>query len=285
MSSNLYKRGFTVVKEEETKIIDSNALIAKKIEKASVSRIVPGPENKDGFSRGLSADVLDVLTGEGEEGNVLHAVSVEEEIEASTEAAMASIEEMKRQAAEELEQMRAEAEKSLVAERQYAMEAAKKQGYQAGLTQGVQEADTMKAQLQADRKKMEAEVDALLQNLEPQLIDAITGIYEHIFRVDLSSHRDIVMHLLAETLRKADGGRSFIIHVSSEDYPYVSMQKKTLTDGISVNSLEVVEDITLAAGDALIETDGGIFDCGLGTQLAELNRKIRLLAYEKPAGE
>ena len=283
MASNLYKRGFTVLKEEDTRIIDSNATAAKKIEKASVMRMVPQPKDKDGFAEGLSADILDVLTGEEEEGNVLHAASQEEGEDIAE--ITAAIEEMKRQAAEELEQMRAEAEKSLAAERHYAMESAKKEGYQAGLAQGVKEADAMKAKLQEEKKQMEEEVEALLQGIEPRMVDTIAGIYEHIFKVDLSAYRDIVLHLVAETLRKADGDKNYIIHVSGEDYPYVSMQKKQLTAGINVNSLEVVEDVTLAAGEALIETEGGIFDCGLGTQLEELNRKIRLLAYEKPDGE
>lgn len=283
MSSNLYKRGFTVIREEDAKIIDSNALMAKKIEKANLVRVVPKPAGEDGFAQGLAADVLDVLTEDEEEGSVLKAASKEETPD--VEAVQASIEEMKRQAAEELEAMRAEAEKALAAERQYAMEAAKKQGYQEGFNKGVKEADTMKAQLEADRKKMEAELDAFLDTLEPQMVDAITGIYEHIFQTDLSAHRDIVMHLLSETLRKADGNKNFVVHVSSEEYPYVSMQKKMLTEGLTAGMVEIIEDITLSAGEALIETDGGIFDCGLGTQLTELNRKIRLLAYERPAGE
>ena len=30
-----------------------------------------------------------------------------------------------------------------------------------------------------------------------------------------------------------------------------------------------------------IETDGGIFDCGLGTQLSELKKRLMLLAYSR----
>lgn len=31
----------------------------------------------------------------------------------------------------------------------------------------------------------------------------------------------------------------------------------------------------------MIETDGGIFDCGVDTQLAELTNRLRVLSYEK----
>ena len=46
-------------------------------------------------------------------------------------------------------------------------------------------------------------------------------------------------------------------------------------------AVEVVEDATLGKNDCLIETENGIFDCGLGTQLAELRQKLKLLSYEK----
>lgn len=286
MSSNLYKRGYMVVKDDEARIIDSNARIAKKIEIIHASKMVPKPEDKDGFSQGLAADVLDVLTTDEEENNVIPASGNAGAVRSTAfEDATAQIEEMKRQAAEELEQMRVDAEKTLAAERQYAMEAAKKQGYQEGFTQGVRETDEMKAKLQAEKKQMEEEVEALIRDIEPQMIDTIAGIYEHIFHVELSSYRDIVVHLIADTMKKTEGGKDYIVHVSRADYAYVSMYKRKLTEGVKVNSLEVIEDVTLGEGEALIETEGGIFDCSLGTQLAELGNKIRLLSYEKPEVE
>ena len=47
------------------------------------------------------------------------------------------------------------------------------------------------------------------------------------------------------------------------------------------SSIEIVEDNTLSKNECLIETENGVFDCGLGTQLAELKQKLMLLSYEK----
>ena len=46
-------------------------------------------------------------------------------------------------------------------------------------------------------------------------------------------------------------------------------------------TMEIIEDVSLHKNECLIETEGGIFDCGLGTQLSELTRKLKLLSYEK----
>ena len=113
-------------------------------------------------------------------------------------------------------------------------------------------------------------------------MDTITGIYEHIFHVDLHSYREVLCYLISTTMRKSEDNRSFLIHVSKEDYPYVSMQKKQFSAGaVAPNAtVEIVKDITLGKGECLIETEGGIFDCGLGTQLSELRQKLKLLSYE-----
>ena len=46
------------------------------------------------------------------------------------------------------------------------------------------------------------------------------------------------------------------------------------------STVEIVEDMTLGKGECMIETESGIFDCGLGTQLSELRQKLKLLSYE-----
>ena len=50
--------------------------------------------------------------------------------------------------------------------------------------------------------------------------------------------------------------------------------------GGSAISVEIVEDMTLSAGKAMIETENGVYDCSLDTELSELTRKLKLLSYE-----
>ena len=130
---------------------------------------------------------------------------------------------------------------------------------------------------------LEEEYEQQIEMLEPNLVEAITGIYEHIFHVELSSYREILMGLISDVLHKLDGSRSFIIHVSKDDYAYVNMQKKQmLTGAVSESvSVDVVEDATVGRNECMIETENGIFDCGLGTQLSELKKRLRLLAWSR----
>lgn len=287
MSSNLYKSGATCIKEEAARVIDSDALMAQKA--AALARITPRPADKDGFAQGLSADVLDVLTAEDADAGT----SAEGEQHADEASKAPPVpkgptpEELRQQAMEEIAGMKAEAEAQLSAERRKVLEEAKNQGYQDGLTRGMQEVEGQKRQLAETEQKLRKSYEEQIDQLEPRFIETLTGIYEHIFHVELSGYRDIIVHLIADTLRKTEGGRDYIVHVSKDDYPYVSMQKKQITSGVvsSNTTIEIVEDVTLSRNQALIETDSGIFDCSLGTQLAELRQKLELLSYEKSAEE
>ena len=90
------------------------------------------------------------------------------------------------------------------------------------------------------------------------------------------------MHLLANAMRNLEGGNGYLIHVSKDDYPFVSMQKKELVKGTSINpeDMDIIEDATLDRSECMIETGNGVFDCSLGTQLEALHEELRLLAYE-----
>jgi flagellar assembly protein FliH len=83
-------------------------------------------------------------------------------------------------------------------------------------------------------------------------------------------------------MRHIEGGGTYLIHVSKEDFPFASMQKKELIKGTNINidSVELLEDATLAKNECMIETGNGVFDCGLGTQLEALSEQLKLLSYE-----
>ncbi len=283
-SNNLLKRGYACVQQEEKRVINSNELVEKRIQELADKKKLLG---HDGFVSGIEAPIVDVdalvAGGEDEENsqsNVLKA----------TEEAGLILEKARKEAAEILEQARLQAmqlEKDARAraeqERMQMLAQVRQQGLQEGMEQAAREAEGARRELEEQRQQMEAEYQELVDELEPQFIDTITDIYEHIFHVELQSYREILCHLISMTMRKIEGNRDFLIHVSKDDYPYISMQKKQIAAGATASnsSVEVVEDVTLGKNECLIETESGIFDCGLGTQLSELRQKLKLLSYEK----
>ena len=261
LSSNLLKRGFTQLVEEDARVINTNDLVAKRIRELAAKM---QQDEGTGFISGLAADKVEALvtdTGDGEEnpqtsGNVIKAGEDLQKLKEEAEAeAQKIIEDAKAKAESILADARAQAE----AQKADALEQARRQGQQ----EAKAEAERAEAQRAAEYQKKAAGLDAEYQKrmdeLEPQFVDTITA-----------------------TMRKTEDNRSFLVHVSKEDYPYVSMQKKQIMAGATApnSTVEIVEDMTLGKGECMIETESGIFDCGLGTQLSELRQKLKLLSYE-----
>ncbi len=298
-NGNIFKSHMVVVQDDDTLLIDNNERIAKKIESLEETMINSarselGEDSFDGFVGGLDAEMVEALTADSDEElpTVIKAERPEEVQETKTSADALAI--VSAQAQEVLEAARREAEnlksqamieaqQELEAMKNRAYEEGKAQGYDDGYGEAVAQVEEQKNQLAQERKRLEAEYQDLVEELEPRFVEALTDIYEKVFRVDLKKEQNIIMHLISSTMHKIEGSNTYLIHVSKEDYPYVSMKKnEVLVTSVSTNaSVEIVEDMTLGANDCIIETDGGVFDCGLGTQLEELSQKLRLLSYTK----
>lgn len=287
MYRSIYKSYCVAVTEEDKCVIDSNGRVAERIEEFHArqrelesSRV--SEDGEDDFVSGLEVGEADAQAGAetGEDGApIIKAASAQApDLDAVREEAEQILEDARMQA----EQIKEDAKAEMDSLRRQTLDRAEKNGYDDGYQRGLAEADEMKQKLGEERQRLEEEYSRMIDELEPKFIETITEVYSHLFQTDLSDNRDILVHLVDSALRKVESSRTFLVHVSSEDYPYVNMQKQALAEGPvgGKGILEIVEDIALSKGDCLIETDGGIFDCGIGTQLEELTKKLRVLSFD-----
>ena len=270
LSSNLLKWNWVMVQPEEARVIDSNELVEKRLRDQGM---IGGAGNgQEGFQSGLQAEMLEDVDSDSE-GTVIKADHPEPVYDGP------SPEELIAQAQEEIRKMQEEAQAQIEAARSQAIEdgqnAGREQGYQEGMARA-------EAEIADAKRQLEEAYHDKIRELEPAFIRELTGIYEHIFRVDLSEYRNLVLQLLESCMEKVESSGSYIVRVSTEDYPFVSMQKKVLLESLGNKNaaLEVVEDVTMKKNECMIEADGGIYDCSLDVQLAALQRELRLLSYE-----
>ena len=295
MSRNLYKSGWVVVSSDEKCVIDSKSRLERRIEELEELRRARmnvqtgyGEEGEDGEAEsvsGLGGEELDALLadqGAGAAGSIIKAGAPQEK-GPDLEEVKAQAQAMLDDAQAQIDEMRAAAEQEIERQRRQAVEEGNRQGYEVGHQQGMAELDDIRQALLDERRQMQEEFDRMIENLEPRFIDTITEVYSHIFGIELAENRDILVHLIDATLRQVESSKTFIVHVSQEDYPFVNMQKQELTETATAGKgiVEIIEDIALGQGACLIETDGGIFDCGIDTQLQALNNKLRVLSFEK----
>ena len=284
MYRNLYKSGWVVMNQDDARVIDNNALVEEKMNASSRAAVqsempIEPAADEDGFKSGLEAESIDALFA-SEDSGFLKNEELEkekEELLLEIEATKVELSELRMQADGMLEEAKAEIGNMQMK----AYEEAKNQGYQEGERLGRLESDAAKKEYEDKKKELVTYYEKKVKELEPEFIETLTGIYEHIFKVDLSSYKELIFHLFENAIQKTDGSSSLLLHVSKADYESVAEKKEYLKSQVGNASVEVIEDITLSELQCYIETDNGIYDCGLDTQLEELARKLKLLSYER----
>lgn len=290
-SPNLYK-SYITFQTEEAVVIDSNAVFEKRLkefqntakeapkepvkefvpvekvntlEAANVARLL-GEEidmDEEGFSQGIEAQpAAEEYTGPAPEELIENA---------------------KREAEEILQNAQAQAEALKLSAREEGFSEGRQAGYREAMELAQSEISQKEQELFEKEELLERSYQEKIKELEPEFVDTLTGIYEHIFKVNLKQEKGMIVHLLEVNMGRMGAGRDFIIHVSRDDFEAVSAKKDEIRQfaaGRDV-TLEVIEDMTLAQAECMIETEGGIFDCSLGVQLEELSKQLQLLSYER----
>lgn len=273
----------------EARIIDSNELANKKIEayqeqelkkqraEMSFDEGFPEGEAGDDFIPGIQMEQLNQLT---EDQSMLEPVS---DPQFDMEALQAEMDLKIQQAQEQADKIVQQAMQQADNIRAQAMDQGRQEGYDAGYQQGYMEAQAVKDEIEAQRGDLEKEYQQIVDELEPEMVDVLTQIYEHVFNIELREDKGIILHLLKSTLTRIEPGNDLIVHVSSDDYDDIMDEKDTLNACITSpnTTMEIIEDPLLKENECMIESDSGVFDCSLGVELSELSRKLKLLSFDR----
>ena len=287
--SNLFKAGFVNYNNSESFVIDSNELANRKIEAFQELELrkqralepsdeeFPEEASEEDFIPGIDMEQLSQLT---EDQGMLESFP---DPQFDMEAMQAEMDLKIQQAQEQADAIIQNAQEQADALMAQAQEEGHRQGYEAGYQEGVAAAESLKAEIEQQRGDLEAEYQQIVDGLEPEMVDVLTQIYEHVFGIELREDKGIILHLLKSTLSRIEPGSNLIVHVSSDDYDDVLDEKANLEACITSPSttMEIIEDPLLKENECMIESDSGIFDCSLGVELSELSRKLKLLSFDR----
>lgn len=289
--SNLFKGAFISFDESDARIIDNNELANKKIEEfqeqelkrqrammAEDEGLSPEEDENSDFSPGIDMEQLDQLT---EDQSIIGTPN--EDPQFDMEAMQAEIDFKLQQASEQAEAIINDAQNQAEEIKQGAIEQGHQEGYDAGYQEGMAAVESLKADIEAQREGLEKEYQMLVDELEPEMVDVLTQIYEHVLGIELRDDKGIILHLLKNTLSRIEPGNDLIVHVSSDDYDEVMDEKEALNACVTSpnTTMEIIEDPLLKENECMIESDSGVFDCSLGVELSEISRKLKLLSFDR----
>ena len=291
LSSNNVIYGFQVAYDEEQQdaLIDSNDLAKSLIEKQEMlykkqlqeeerARRLAAMEETggvvpEGMEPGEFLDLADSIMAEVPQ--VQEPVVTEEMLQEAKEEAEAIVAEARSQA----NQIISEAEINAEALRNLARQDGHKEGYNDG---------TQKAaiELQDAQYRLEQEVEAIRQEyiqkeitMEREIVAMTMGVFEKVFSAELSGRSDIIYHLLDNCIMNIERSKQMQIKVSETNADYIASKKAEIIQKVGSDViLDIIPDPLLNDSQCVIETDGGIFDCGIDTELESLIRRIKALS-------
>lgn len=256
--SNLLKQQFCLNLGNETRIINAD-------DRYKPEASIPSSEEiLDGFLAGLQVEEIH-----------LEPEITPEEI---LEQARAEAEEILAEARDKAEQITNEASQKAG----LLFEQKKQQGYQEGVSKLQDELLERRAVLQAEfegkEQELQAEFETRLDTLEADLVDVMICVFHKVFNVQFDNKKQILLHLIKDTLLGIDAGKNFVIRVAEGNYKFIESHVADIKEKIGNDvSIDVVNDMTLAENDCIIETQTGVYNCGIDMVLSNLEKDIKSL--------
>ena len=267
--SNLYKPWFVRTNIENARVINSDAVLVEHIEKGAF-RLRQEPQEEeadgDGFTEGIIApDGSNVVKSEPEFDYEM--LAKEEAVRVITEAR------------DQAEEIISEAE----AETEEIREAARRQGYEDGKADLRRELEEIQRNLEESfekkTRKMEQEYRIKQESMERDLVEVIVKVFDRVFHIQFDDKKELLIHLVDNAIRHIEGEKEFRIKVPENSVLFLENHKQEILDRVGHDIvLEFVADSTMDGNDCIIETDSGVFECSLGTQLENLLKDIRSLS-------
>ena len=267
--SNMWNQRYFINFDTEKRMIDSDKrYTASHQTQQQEERQVEKTDSVDSFKVGIPVEIVEVEP----------EITPEEILEQARMEAQQIISEATVQA-ENLKRDSIENSKK-------AYEEQAKAGYLAGLKEGREKAGTelrdlqeqLYADIEAKANALDIEYQTKKSTMESEIVDAVITVFNKVFHIQFEDKRDILLHLINDTLMNVDTGKSFRIRVSAQNRKFLEAHILELKEKIGNDiSIEIVNDMGLTEEGCIIETDGGIFNCGIDMQLSNLEKDIKSL--------
>ena len=154
-----------------------------------------------------------------------------------------------------------------------------KEGYNEGTQRAAVELQNSQAQMQAEIDRIQNEFMERQLQMEREIVEMCLPVFEHVFSAELSGRKEVIYHLLDHCIMKIERTGQMQIKVSDANAEFIKSKKDEIQGKVGAEvGLDIIADPLLNDSQCIIETDGGIFDCSIDTELDNLIREIKALS-------
>lgn len=262
--SNLLKQCFVISHENEKRVINADEKYNNAFHQIEEETVSNSEAIIDGFIAGLE---VDEVVSEPQ-------ITPEELLEQARKEAETILATAKAEALKIADDAQKEAE--MLFEQQ------KIEGYNAGASKMQEDLENEKTRMQEEliqlKHKLKSDHEAKMASMESDIVDAIVAVFNRVFDIQFDNKKQILLHLVNNTLMNVEVGKEFHIRVSEANYKFIESRIGDIKEKIGNDiNVEIVNDMTLGPEDCIIETESGVFNCGIDMELANLEKDIRSL--------
>ena len=169
--------------------------------------------------------------------------------------------------------------KALEEEFQVRSETAYRSGFEDGKRVGAQEAqDGVKSvvhALQRAASELSEHKKKAVKESDEMIVRLALMVAKTVLQGELSVDSAKVKRIVVEAIKMIEDRGKISIKVHPDDWEIIKdVEKDVLSSTHGVERLEVVEDAHVERGGCIVESDSGIFDAQLSTQLEEIGNRL-----------
>lgn len=205
-----------------------------------------------------------------------------EDVKRGTEEAGRLREEAEAEAARLLEETRVQAE-TQAAEAAARVEETGRQAYQEGYSRGREEGfaggreevERLVERLHVILSKAIEKRAEIIQDSEVQLVNLVLLITKKVIKVISENQKAVVVNNVIQALRKLKTRTDVVLRVNTADLKLASAHVRDFIRLVeNAKTITVMEDTTVDRGGCIIETDFGLVDARISSQLSEIEDRI-----------
>jgi type III secretion protein L len=148
-----------------------------------------------------------------------------------------------------------------------ALEIGRRQGYREGLA----EWDEVRREILRDRESLDAKYETQMVRLSVKIAEKIIG-------EELRTRPETIVSIVQECLVGIRNAQNLTIRVSSGEREEVLRQVEVLNREVGLRNIQVIADQCVSPGGCIVESERGIIDARLETQLGRLQEILMRIA-------
>ncbi|MCK5145296.1 hypothetical protein KAR48_00995 [bacterium] len=144
-------------------------------------------------------------------------------------------------------------------------------GTEMGLEQGRQEIKVVMEQLGELTRELEIYRSSLIREVDEIVTQLSLSIVKVLIQRTVTEDPELIKDVVKEALRQVEDRRRIVVKVHPEDWTAIKTFEPEIREAMhSIREIEIKEDAQIRRGGCLIESDSGIVDARIDTQIEEI---------------